>query len=111
MTDKIEVTLASKLAVLLFSLLSRGQLVNNNTTMGRSSLCSIGTDFNSKHWLSLDICGLICLTFSYTLHLFALFASGFTLIGHHLLAQLLYGEFVRVGVLDDNVTSTHMLFH
>ena len=73
----------------------------NNTTMGRSSLCSIGTDFNSKHWLSLDICGLICLTFSYTLHLFALFASGFTLIGHHLLAQLLYGEFVLVCVLDD----------
>ena len=77
--------------------------------MGRSSLCSIGTDFNSKHWLSLDICGLICLTFSYTLHLFALFASGFTLIGHHLLAQLLYGEFVRVGVLDNVTIPMHVI--
>ena len=60
--------------------------------MGRSSIGSLGTDFTSQHWLSLDPCGLICLTFSYCLHLFALFASGFTLIAHHLLAQLLYGE-------------------
>lgn len=59
--------------------------------MGRSSIGSVGTDFPSRHWLSLDPCGLICLTFSYSLHLFALFASAFTLIPHHLLAQILYG--------------------
>ena len=59
--------------------------------MGRSSIGSVGTDFSSTHWLSLDPCGLICLSFSLSLHLFALFASGFTLIAHHLAAQLLYG--------------------
>ena len=60
--------------------------------MGRSSINNyIGTDFNTKHWLSLDPCGLICVSFSYSLHLFSLFASGFTLISHHLTAQLLYG--------------------
>ena len=59
--------------------------------MGRSSICSLGTDFNSRHWLSLDPCGLICLSFSYSLHFFALFASAFTLIAHHTVAQILYG--------------------
>ena len=60
--------------------------------MGRSSINNnIGTDFNSQHWLSLDPCGLICVSFSYSIHLFSLFASGFTLISNHLLAQLLYG--------------------
>jgi len=65
-----------------------------DTKMGRSSLFTnnyIGTDFNTKHWLSLDPCGLICVSFSYSLHIFSLFASGFTLISHHLVAQLLYG--------------------
>ena len=59
--------------------------------MGRFKLGSVGTDFDARHWLSLDPCGLICLSFSYSLHIFALFASGFTLIRHHLAAQLLYG--------------------
>ena len=59
--------------------------------MGRSAIGSLGTDFSCRHWLSLDPCGLLCLSFSWSLHIFALFASGFTLISHHLLAQLLYG--------------------
>ena len=59
--------------------------------MGRSAVGSVGTDFHAQHWLSFDPCGLLCLSFSYALHLFALFASGFTLISHHLAAQLLYG--------------------
>lgn len=59
--------------------------------MGRFSVGSVGTAFDARYWLSLDPCGLLCLTLSYSLHLFALFASGFTLISHHLLAQLLYG--------------------
>ncbi|KAL7546859.1 hypothetical protein ACHAWF_010190, partial [Thalassiosira exigua] len=59
--------------------------------MGRSSLGSVGTDFASSKWLSLDPCGLLCLTSSLSLHLFSLVAGGTTLISNHLLAQILYG--------------------
>jgi len=44
-----------------------------------------------KPRLSLDPCGLLCLSLSYALHLFALLASGLVLISHHALAQCLYG--------------------
>ncbi|KAL9182948.1 hypothetical protein ACHAXT_004227 [Thalassiosira profunda] len=59
--------------------------------MGRSSIGAVGTDFGTRHWLSLDPCGLLCLAFSFSLHLFALVASGLTLIAHHPAAQILYG--------------------
>jgi len=52
---------------------------------------SFGTDFDCPHWLSLDPCGLICVTVSYGLHFFSLFASAFTLLQHSLLAQIMYG--------------------
>ncbi|KAL3769350.1 hypothetical protein ACHAW5_008778 [Stephanodiscus triporus] len=59
--------------------------------MGRSKLGSVGTDFEARYWLSLDPCGLLCLSFSYGLHLFALVASGLVLTSHHVAAQCLYG--------------------
>ena len=59
--------------------------------MGRSDICGFGTDFESKHWLSLDLCGLSCISLSVSIHLFAVVAAGFTLISHHVLAQVLYG--------------------
>lgn len=41
--------------------------------MGRSHLCGLlGTDFEVKRWLSLDPCGLLGITFSYGVHIFAL---------------------------------------
>jgi palmitoyltransferase len=58
--------------------------------MGRCKVGSIGTDFTCRHWLSLDPCGLFCLSLSYTLHLFALIGAGQTLISYHVLAQCLY---------------------
>jgi hypothetical protein len=51
--------------------------------------CLRPTDRKTR--LSLDPCGLLCLSLSYALHLFALFASGFVLTSHHVLAQCLYG--------------------
>lgn len=59
--------------------------------MGRRDFCSIGTDFESKYWLSLDPCGLLCISLSISIHLFAVITAGFTLISHHVLAQVLYG--------------------
>jgi hypothetical protein len=59
--------------------------------MGRFTLWGFGTDFTSQRWLSLDPCGLLCVSFSVSIHLFALFAIGFTLISQHLLSQILYG--------------------
>ena len=50
--------------------------------------------------LSLDPCGLLCLSLSYGLHLFALVASGLVLIPRHALAQSLYGAlYVPLSVL------------
>lgn len=59
--------------------------------MGRYQMCGIGTDFNSRAWLSLDPCGLVCVTLSVSVHVFAAVAAGMFLISHHLLAQILYG--------------------
>lgn len=59
--------------------------------MGRSTLWGFGTDFTSQKWLSIDPCGLLCVSLSASIHLFALFALGFTMISHYLLSQLLYG--------------------
>lgn len=58
--------------------------------MGRCKVGSVGTDFTCRYWLSLDPCGLFCLSLSVTLHLFALFGAGRTLISHHALAQCIY---------------------
>ncbi|KAL7432936.1 hypothetical protein ACHAXM_010197 [Skeletonema potamos] len=58
--------------------------------MGRSTLCGFGTDFTSRRWLSLDPCGILCVSMSISIHLFALFALGFTMISHYLLSQILY---------------------
>eukprot|EP00984_Skeletonema_dohrnii_P019264 scaffold9181_cov132-Skeletonema_dohrnii-CCMP3373.AAC.1 len=58
--------------------------------MGRSTLWGFGTDFTSQKWLSLDPCGILCVSLSISIHLFALFALGFTMISHYLLSQILY---------------------
>lgn len=61
--------------------------------MGRTNCCGLGTDFEATSWLSLDPCGLICISFSVGIHLFAAVAAALTLISHHLLAQILYYGF------------------
>ena len=42
--------------------------------MGRSDICrgAFGTSFHARRWLSLDICGLICVNLSLGIHIFAL---------------------------------------
>ena len=68
--------------------------------MGRSKCCGIGTDFQASHWLSLDPCGMICISLSVSFHIFAVFAAALTLISHHLLAQILfYGFYVPFCIL------------
>lgn len=68
--------------------------------MGRSNVCNTGTDFESKRWLSLDPCGLLCISLSISIHMFAIIAAGLTLISHHTLAQVLYfGLYVPFAIL------------
>ena len=42
--------------------------------MGRSDICrgAFGTSFHARRWLSLDLCGLICVNLSIGIHIFAL---------------------------------------
>jgi len=70
---------------------SFGVIESSTTQMGRFTLWGFGTDFTSQRWLSLDLCGLLCMSLSVSIHLFALFAIGFTLISQSLIAKLLFG--------------------
>uniref|UniRef100_A0A7S4HWD8 Palmitoyltransferase n=1 Tax=Odontella aurita TaxID=265563 RepID=A0A7S4HWD8_9STRA len=60
--------------------------------MGRSDTCGslLGTTFSSRRWLSLDPCGLCCVTFSFSIHAFALFVIPTHLISHSSAAQTLF---------------------
>ncbi len=53
---------------------------------GRKDVCGAGrgTSFEAKKWLSLDICGLIGVTLSFSVHIFA-----FGVIVHYLIADSL----------------------
>lgn len=60
--------------------------------MGRSHLCGLlGTDFEVKRWLSLDPCGLLGVTFSYGVHIFALVVIvRQQLLSHSLVSSILF---------------------
>ena len=49
---------------------------------GRRDLCGsrIGTTFEAKHWLSLDVCGLFGISLSVSVHVFAYVVSSMYLI-------------------------------
>ena len=59
---------------------------------GRSDLfCSrLGTSFEAKRWLSLDPCGLFCISFSVTVHLFALTVIALFLIQTSIVSQSIF---------------------
>mmetsp|Transcript_4947 Transcript_4947/g.6823 ORF Transcript_4947/g.6823 Transcript_4947/m.6823 type:complete len:501 (-) Transcript_4947:355-1857(-) len=61
--------------------------------MGRSELCNsfIGTTFHAKRWLSVDPCGLCCVTLSFGLHSYALYAISSSLISNSIASQLVFG--------------------
>ena len=40
--------------------------------MGRSHIWGVGTAFEAKRWLSLDVCGMLGITVSWAVHLYAL---------------------------------------
>jgi len=69
--------------------------------MGRSHLCGLlGTDFEVKRWLSLDPCGLLGITFSYGVHIFALVVIVRQLLSHSLVfATLFYALYVPCAAL------------
>ena len=60
--------------------------------MTGASLCNgrLGTSFQSKRWLSLDSCGLVCVSFSYSLHIFALVTINHNLISDQIFSQVVY---------------------
>lgn len=60
--------------------------------MGRSQCCAsrFGTTFDAKSWLGLDPCGLICISLSCFVHIFALLVLGKNLISNSLFAQAVY---------------------
>jgi len=59
---------------------------------GRTDICClrIGTSFEAKRWLSLDPCGLFCITISLAVHVFALIVISHFLIEESLLSTSLY---------------------
>jgi hypothetical protein len=50
----------------------------------------IGTSFDAKKWLSLDACGLLGVTCSFSVHAFAYFVSAFHLIEGSLFATAIF---------------------
>uniref|UniRef100_A0A7S4RB24 Palmitoyltransferase n=1 Tax=Ditylum brightwellii TaxID=49249 RepID=A0A7S4RB24_9STRA len=61
--------------------------------MGRAELCNstIGTTFHAQNWLSLDPCGLVCITLSFSTHIYALYAIGVCLIQNWVASQVVFG--------------------
>ena len=58
---------------------------------GRQDLCrAVGTSFEAKRWLSLDLCGLFGVGFSWFVHFYALIVNGAVLISNSLLASSIY---------------------
>jgi len=59
--------------------------------MGRKSLCRcIGTTFGANHWLTLDKCGIICISISHTVLIFAFFEVYYLFISNDLTATLIF---------------------
>jgi hypothetical protein len=63
--------------------------------MGRTSLFNtrIGTDFNSTKWFAIDPCALLCVSLSYSFHIYALITIHNHLISYQSFAQTLYYAF------------------
>lgn len=58
---------------------------------GRKDLCgAVGTSFGARRWLSLDVCGLLGVTFSWSIHWYALAVNGLLLISNSLAATTIY---------------------
>jgi palmitoyltransferase ZDHHC3/7/25 len=59
---------------------------------GRSDICCgrFGTSFEAKRWLSLDPCGLVCITFSFSVHGFALAVIALFLIQHSVVSRSIF---------------------
>ena len=69
--------------------------------MGRSSFYGyVGTSFWAKHWLTLDPCGLFCITLSHTILIFAFYEVCTKFISHDLVAKsIFYGLYTPFTVL------------
>ena len=61
--------------------------------MGQKDCCrgGIGTSFKSKRWLSLDACGMVCVTLSFSIHIFALVVVSKYLLSTSILYKFIYG--------------------
>jgi len=58
---------------------------------GRKDLWGcVGTSFRAKRWLSLDVCGLLGVSLSWSVHFYALIVIGALLISNSLLATSVY---------------------
>lgn len=53
----------------------------------------LGTSFGAKNWMSLDVCGLLGVSFSWFVHFYALIVIGVLLISNSLLATAIYFAF------------------
>ena len=54
---------------------------------------AIGTSFQARRWLSLDVCGLFGVSFSWFVHFYALIVIGMLLISNSLVASSIYFVF------------------
>lgn len=57
----------------------------------RDCFGAVGSSFRARRWLSLDPCGILGVTFSFGVHVFAGITSGLYLLNDSLLSQVLYG--------------------
>lgn len=78
--------------------------------MGRFSLFNnrVGTTFESKKWLTLDLCGLSCSTLSYSLHIFAMITI------YHYLIKPLHSSTDTAGTdtsTNSGISATHIIFY
>ena len=60
---------------------------------GRSQCCGVGTDFEARRWLSLDLCGCLGISLSWGVHLYALAVIAFKLLSHSLINTVLFFAF------------------
>ena len=62
--------------------------------MARSDVCSyaFGTTFRAKRWLALDVSGLLCICFSFGIHIFALYVISTKLVSDSLVSLVLFSS-------------------
>ena len=59
--------------------------------MGRKDIYAIcGTSFRARRWLTLDIGGMICVTFSFSIHAFALYVISTRLVQDSFLSLIIF---------------------